>query len=346
MRILIIIGAGASFDCWPKHISQAVGTNLQKIPLARDLFSPQLVQDKFLKQYDLMGLASKLRRISESVEDFDIELELDNLFKIATDRKDLNKLQELFKTRFYLHNTITSLTRTTLKHTRSHHVYIDLLDRLKDWIDESSEDRFVDIVSFNYDNLIEDALKNVYGYDWSIKNKNNPLEAYYSGKNMKIFKPHGSINWGKEIVRTNPGTLFEDFNKINVTGGYRLIDPENLMMSIQNNYIPAIAVPLREKEHFEECPLLMLNAMKEAIPKANKIITLGWKGADQHFTNLLKSSKQTIQSIHVVSPKADTHLDDIFPREKIQKVESTFSRFVNDPRALESLLDTFSLQII
>lgn len=83
--------------------------------------------------------------------------------------------------------------------------------------------------------------------------------------------------------------------------------------------------------------------MLEAIQGADKVITLGWKGADEHLTILLKENHK-IDEVYIVSPKADTHLDKIFPAEKLKPYESTFRYFVSDTPTLETLLSTFDKQ--
>lgn len=348
MRVLIIIGAGASFDSWPKHIPTP--GHIQKLPLANELFSSKPIQDGFLNRYNLMGLASILRSKADECKKhskkFDVESELDEISNTANERKDPNRLQDLFKARFYLNSLISELTKTSLSQTQSHTVYTDFLNQLKEWIDEDQNTRFIDIVSFNYDTLLEDAMHNVYGYNWSIKRKGDPIRAYLLGKNLKIFKPHGSINWGREIAGKQyrvPEELFIQFNEIELNKSFKIIDPNRFLnREIFKDYIPAIAVPFKNKTHFEECTQEMLVEMLKAITKANKIITLGWRGADKHFTDLLKTNGKAVKEVHIVSPTTDTYLDKIFSKKKIKPIKATFRHFINETRALESLLRTFS----
>lgn len=346
MRILVVIGAGASFDAWPSHIQPQ---DHQKLPLANELFSSKHYQDIFLSDYRLMGLASKLRRLSASRgKEFDIELELSKINSVAVKRNDLNTIQDLFKARFYLHRLITTLSGETLKSTRSHTVFVDLLNQIKDWIDDSRQNRFVDIVTFNYDDLIENAMENVYNVDWDSKNKQNPLSAYYSGQNLKIYKPHGSINWGREVtVNDNHysyisvNQVFEQYNRLELQHSFQFIKSNIFTDGGSKIFIPAIAVPLGEKTSFDECPQEMQQEMVEATREADKIITLGWKGADQHFNSLLKNNPK-VKEVYVISPGADTKLDAIYSDEKLKRTKSTFRHFVSDSDALESLLRSFN----
>ncbi|QQS44388.1 SIR2 family protein [Candidatus Roizmanbacteria bacterium] len=341
MRVLVVIGAGASYDAWPKHVYNYNG---QRLPLANELFAPLAIQNHYLQQYNLMGLAAKLRLLADSKKhDFDIEKELAEIFDTAKERNDPNDLQNLFKARFYIHSLILALTQETLKRTNGHTNYVTLLYKLKDWINEYPSDRFVDIVVFNYDSLIEHAMTNVYGYDWFHKTSDQPLTAYYRGNNLRIYKPHGSINWGNEIHKSekpyiywNQEEVFQSFIDIKPLSSICVIDPANISRRIQKSYIPAIAIPYKNKQHFDECPNEMKEEMIEATLKANKLITIGWKGSDENYTSILKKNSH-LTDIYVVSPNANTNLDEIFP-SIIRPIKSSFRDFINKTQQLEEIL--------
>lgn len=348
MHLLIVIGAGASYDCWPKHVPRAHDHENWRLPLANQLFSPLHHQNILLDEYNLMGIASPLRSKYNTLGDkFDVEAELARISKTATERSDTNTFLSLFKTRFYLQNLIRTLTLTTLENTHAHTVYVDLLTQLKDWIDESPDSRFVDIVIFNYDNLVEKAMDNVYSVDWRLKNEDNQLTAYYSGKNLRIYKPHGSINWGREILKgdnqysySNNNEAFREFDQLELTHSFQNIDPNIFLHGASRNFVPAIAVPFKEKAGFDECPQEMQMKMLEAVNNADKMITLGWKGADKNFTNLLTTNTK-INEVYIVSPHASTNLDSIFSEEILKPIESTFGYFVSETPALEGILKGF-----
>ncbi len=350
MHVLIIIGAGASFDCWPQHVAKPVNYDNWRLPLANQLFSPFHHQDVLLDAYNLMGLASPLRSKSVSQGDkFDVETELARINEIANQRSDSNTLQNLFKTRFYLQELIKTLTNKTLEQTHSHTVYVDLLTKLKDWIEELPESRYIDIVVFNYDNLIEKAMNTVYSFDWHLKNENGQLSAYYSGKNLRIYKPHGSINWGREVLKNetffsynNAEEAFNEFRQLEMAHGFQYVDPSIFIHSSSKTFIPAIAVPFKEKTNFDECPQEMQVKMLEAINNADRMLTIGWKGADKHFTKLLNSNAKKINEVHIVSPDGNTYLDKVFPVQILKRVKSTFSYFVSETTSLEGILQSFN----
>jgi hypothetical protein len=85
----------------------------------------------------------------------------------------------------------------------------------------------------------------------------------------------------------------------------------------------------------------MFDAMVTAVKSANKLITLGWKGADEHFTKLLESENDGIDGVTVVSPSGDTNLVTVFDSEIIDKIESKFSYFVGESDGLVNLLKSY-----
>ncbi len=108
-----------------------------------------------------------------------------------------------------------------------------------------------DIISYNYDLLLEEALKRQRADDWCFQNgyalrpigphpKNKPPNFYFHGQNItmerskfKVYKPQGSCNWhlltkmskGVEIVQEAIGcaeTRNPQFAGIVVTSDYQL----------------------------------------------------------------------------------------------------------------------------
>lgn len=320
MRILIIVGAGASYDCWLPDRELGI----TRLPMSKSLFAESDPQNKYLNQYRLTGLADKLRRTELQRQkqnaqfggvEFNIEVELQNINDNAVKITDRNTLLALFKARFYIQNLITDLSNKTFNETHGLTMYVTMLNKLKDWIDEKPDERFVDMVVFNYDDLIDRAMTHVYDSDWSEKsNSRSPLAAYYSGKNINIYKPHGSINWGRKILLnganryySSPDDIYREFDTLNITNEFIYTNSSMYNDHVVKDSIPAIAIPFKTKNSFDECPPEMLTAMKEAISKAESILTLGWRGGDNHVVELIKKNGK-IRNAYIVSPTGETEL--------------------------------------
>lgn len=343
MKLLIIIGAGASHDCIPNHTEPSEEFRL---PLANQLFSFLLpTQRTGLRRYGLTNIASTLReKADKQGEKFNIEEEL----RVIKDKADLNIEKSLFKARFYIQDLIRELTNKNIESTSSYTVYTDLLRKVKDWTEASPMSRTVDIVTFNYDNLIENAMAHVYSYEWEIEKTREELKLkeYYSLHNVKIYKPHGSINWARKIIKTNnyflykrPEETFEVFNSIHLTDQFRFVDSSCIdNPDVEKDYIPAIAIPFRRKNDFDECPPEMQEKMRDAINQADKVITFGWKGAEGKFLQLLEANSK-INKVYVISRNGNTNLKEIFLPDKLDLINTSFSSFISDNHAFEGLLD-------
>jgi hypothetical protein len=340
MRLLVVLGAGASYQCWPPNRSGGL-----TLPLANGLFSTEQTQDGLLNLYSLTGLAAKIRRREQANGDkFDVESELAEIRERAEKNDDLNTLQSLFKARFYLQELIQKLSEQTVTDTNGHTLYVDLLNDLKDWVEEDAQNRFVDIVTFNYDSLIDKAMATVYSHDWSQKSSEDSLTAYYKGKSIRIYKPHGSINWGRVVTSNGKDDyLYSDFNQ--VVGAFRDIQIEHKFLFIDpvyrgpsvKNYVPALAIPFKAKVGFDECPKPMFKGMLKAVSEAEEILAIGWKGADRHFVNEVNKNTSARQ-VFVVGPNAyNTEMAQVITGKRIRPVNQTFSEYIHQGTLAEYL---------
>lgn len=345
-KLLVVIGAGASYDSWPPHIP-IDPLRHQRIPMANELFDFEKAQNALLNDLHLLGLAAKLRRKARSEkEHFDIEAELANINNLAMKSSNLDDLQKLFVARFYIHSLITDLTEATVNHTHGHTSYIDLINQLQAWITKAPGMRSVVIVSFNYDDLLERAMANVYNFNWEDADARYPIAKYYQNRSMKVFKPHGSINWGVSVSRHEESYRYntideisKDFYRIKLGDEFEVVNNNLFRSNTSKSSIPAIAIPYKDKTGFSECPSYMYDAMMEELKRVDKIITLGWKGGEQHFTSLLARERHHINELIVVSPNGQTQLDSVFTNMQIKKIKKRFSEFVDNPEFLEQTLD-------
>jgi hypothetical protein len=136
----------------------------------------------------------------------------------------------------------------------------------------------------------------------------------------------------------NVEEAFHNFNKLELTNDFQFIDPMLITDTSQGkSVIPAIAVPYKKKTNFDECPIEMQSEMVNAINRADKLITIGWKGAEEHFTSLLRINNK-IDQVFVVSPRANTNLGGVFSqvREACLNSHGSCSK-VAEPLQLEPL---------
>jgi hypothetical protein len=63
---------------------------------------------------------------------------------------------------------------------------------------------------------------------------------------------------------------------------------------------PAIAVPMQTKQSFE-CPSAHCDELKVYLPRVKSILTIGWRGLENHFIAMLNRHLSGLRSLLVVS---------------------------------------------
>jgi hypothetical protein len=164
------------------------------------------------------------------------------------------------------------------------------------------------LVTFNYDTLLETALE-LLGQEHKIQS----MQAYAShGRLFRLFKLHGSVNWGLEFDGDLPPSLglaspdfigrfvVEDSPKLGDPELYVLSDALTLLSSDRRPVFPAVAIPVEEKNDFQ-CPKPALDALKQLMPDVSKVITIGWRASEAHFLSLLDTHLKPGVPVFVVA---------------------------------------------
>lgn len=168
--------------------------------------------------------------------------------------------------------------------------YKTLLDQIERWRYESGEE--VCLVTFNYDTMLDKACADV-----GLRPRG--LAEYVSGKNYKLFKLHGSINWGRSLKLPldilpdmEPQALADQIIaraadlKFYSAWGF-VSQPPAPNYSTKLAECPAIAIPVENKSEFE-CPPGHVAALKQCLPRVTRMLTIGWRAMEEHFLKLLR----------------------------------------------------------
>jgi len=152
------------------------------------------------------------------------------------------------------------------------------------------------LVTFNYDLLLDRALIS-FGYN------QQPLERHFEAHPiLKLFKPHGSVNWARFLDgppntspsgRLNIEQLIEKADTIKLTDEYLVADPTNphQMFEVGRPIVPAIAIPVQTKtEDTFEWPPRHRAYLEELLPAVTKILIVGWQAREAHFLQMLRSA--------------------------------------------------------
>jgi len=202
--------------------------------------------------------------------------------------------------------------------------YKTLLDELDRCV---PRDEMISLVTFNYDRLLENALKS-RGLAIAA------LDHYISGSRFKLFKLHGSIDWvratglpASAAATTTQWSAVEAVIERAPTiqlGAIRSV-PLGTPIAIESDELvaPAIAVPLEDKTTFE-CPEPHLKMLEAMLPSVTRILVVGWRATEQHFLRILvpairrevpvvlacgndAAGGSTAQSLHVAGLQLQAH---------------------------------------
>jgi SIR2-like protein len=179
------------------------------------------------------------------------------------------------------------------------------------------------LVTFNYDSLLEDALRQ-FGLPITCIDDYTKKHAFY-----RVFKLHGSTNWAREIETNahiqmgadpvnNFDQLAEHWDELRITESY-LFSPHDAFGVISRTpMFPAIAIPVEKKRSFE-CPQYMLDELIALLPQVSKILVIGWRATEAHFLALLKEKLSRSVHMWIVAGQQGEDIKDRICREMLPK---------------------------
>jgi hypothetical protein len=296
--LMVIFGAGASFDSSPTYTPGIIppafgegdhGNDHNRPPLAKDLFANRpLFIDAIDAFPQCKTIVPRLRdpEVTEghaSIETRLQEIELES-------RTYPRGLLELAAVQCYLQRSISECQRRWQTITRGITNYLQLLREIERAHDGNEP---VCLVTFNYDTLLEYSLREFQG-------NFNSVRDYISGtKPFRVFKPHGSVNWAQEVDIDLPRNfslgsplgvlqyLIDSVAELRISDRYVLCDPSSMGVADGRPVFPAIAIPVERKQVFQ-CPKYMLEELVALLPHVDKVMMIGWRATEEHFLDLLK----------------------------------------------------------
>jgi hypothetical protein len=209
--------------------------------------------------------------------------------------------RELAAIRFYLQQAIWSSEVAMVDHAARVSNYTSLIGYIEEF--RQSEEPVI-LMTFNYDTLIERALS-LHFDDFNFK----AINDYVTRPAYKLFKLHGSVNWGHPIeddARLNAHQSAETLRNaiIDLADDIRYKDNQFVVLDeprvAVNNWInfPAISIPVQQKSHFS-CPQEWLPLLDTLLDGVSDLLVIGWRGAEEHFLERV---------VPVLNKNADFHL--------------------------------------
>ncbi len=316
---LIILGAGASYD-----YAQPDSMTSQEIdwrpPVTNEIFNRRFfsILDKHPQAKDIATTI-----LTELKHGSDFESVLSSI-KARTEVNDTRRNQ-LVDLSFYLQSLFAEISR--ICHGNPGSNFRALLQSIRD------KYRQAIIVSFNYDNLLEDA----FGGEITER-----LDSYISGP-IKVFKVHGGCDWnylqrresifvGGEVQGIDDRSFFvahpDVFEELLRSRENKETHVSHIVRSKTNPtdvlYYPALALPLNDKERFL-CPDAHVEILDSELSKVDKVLIIGWRGRDKSLLSILQKKLQVKIGLTVVSGS----------KEGVDNVFGEFDRWIKTSRAAE-----------
>ncbi len=300
--LLVILGAGASHD--------SIGNPL---PAPEEVWAPPLTRKLFgapnflriLNDFPAArGLAEEVRHALAAAEGATtLEDELERAEREA--ERDPLRRRALVAMRFYLQQLFKRCSEDWLESQAGLTNHQWLVRTVELW--RASRDEPVVWVTFNYDTVLDTAIEDHYGVDLA---GTADMQAYVASPRFVLIKLHGSYNWA---TRTSlaPGTSWQDsLNRlIHEVGNYNVIGPirhlpresgrrvhvadfvEHVQPGVDLLSLPAIAIPLRNKAEFV-CPPDHVARLDALLPSVDRVLTIGWRGAEVAFLERLNTIRE------------------------------------------------------
>jgi len=294
---IIILGAGASTDTVNPAITEILRTHagdlVRRVQLRHQSWAPPLGDQLFSDNYsEIMAHYPSVNAVSGTIasrmvrDNLSLEECLESLLIESDKLRD--RKRDIANIKYYLQELL--LTCSEAAHQQKMN-YAKLIDNLN-----VSGQEYC-IITFNYDTLLEHCMTE------SLKHNLGTMLAYTAHPKIKIIKVHGSCNWHRyidDMIPNNVGNPEDDAMRVvnefpevvlsefsgnlnsfhihdHLSRGIRQKDNTNMLL------VPALALPVATRKNKFECPDAHLKVMRECLQKADKILSIGWRGAEQLF---------------------------------------------------------------
>lgn len=291
--LLVIVGAGASYDSVPQLAPPSSSTGgqnnwtpiVQREPGAHEEFRPPLARQLF---EDRKSFVTEMQAFPECLPvipllrcNVPVEQQLAAFEEQAETFPP--RRRQLLAIRFYLQSLIWNCQKSWHHHHNGINNYVTFLDAIERWRHATNER--VCIATFNYDTMLEQAMEQVLGMSFEHFN------CYVHDPRYHLIKLHGSIDWGLEVeIPSSPRSSKDVIGNADILRVSTRFKKASLNVVFEDNSVgfPAIAIPVEKKSQFM-CPAEHFQIIGNLLTSVNKVITLGWRAQEQHFLKMLHS---------------------------------------------------------
>jgi hypothetical protein len=317
--LVVVIGAGASFDCAPidNHVAiedpRGFGRGRHtwpevRPPLTLDLVGPSAFRNQILNRYRAGGIGTLVNEVRRALEGSDDTITLENALSAFEQRSAHNNMTalSLLAFRFYLRDLFFACADYAQSPVISAGFtnYTELVQTSYEWA--SARSWHVCFVTFNYDMLLDEAC--VAETPYAIG-----LQPTSDGR-LSLLRPHGAVAWEWQSTElglfgssrvANAQSLLEQRQVPDVSERDLHIDmfrPEEVRGGSRAAAAPAIALPMPGKS---EDDFVWPDSHREFLGslrgRVTKVAVIGWRAVDDHFTRLLTEVARPQCSMLVVT---------------------------------------------
>jgi hypothetical protein len=290
--LMVIFGAGASYDALPTRPLDRFPNMDERLPLANDLFADRPHFARCLTQFsECLDIVPRLLGpFGNGSGPASIEAALEDLQNEAS--MNARRYSQLAAVRFYIQKVIWDTNAMWNSVAQGMTNYRSLIDKIVHW---NQNQQPVWFVTFNYDTMLELALEH-FGFHL------NGMAHYVEQNVFRVIKAHGSVNWVRVVNKIGtshrvypgpdsfvPKRLIECAADTELSDEFQLVKNYTVGRLGMKPVFPAIAIPVQTKTSFE-CPKYHLDLLKQWAPGITKLLIVGWRGAEAHFRKLLSDS--------------------------------------------------------
>ncbi len=317
--LLVLVGAGASFDCLSLADQRNLDWQSQVPPLTKDLARRTDVSRKLNLQYpDATPILNELRHrlldrplSTTGTEPIAFTLEealADYLGRRSYD--DRNVPRHIMATRFFLRDLIWNATRYVEQITGGDTNYTALVRTCYQWASEHG--RHVCFVNFNYDPLLEFACRNHFRLQPASP------DHYVVDPTAALVKPHGSVLWqwahpaflDRVQGAAGPNHSIDAGEPENIENDWAIhgssVPSSHVRVKIVDKYdsnvsiIPALALPVANKAQFVWPQSHQDYFTSLTRGSFGRVVAIGWRAAEAHFLPLLRPLVAPVDALRML----------------------------------------------
>ena len=305
-RLLVILGAGASYDC-----ASGLGGALHgefRPPLVTQLFDNRPSFTRILSEYPLAQKAAA--EIRPAVANGSVAIEA-FLRERLRDSEFAHDRRQFWSIPLYLQHLLFMVSRWDYPTGRGYAEQPDSYDRL---INAALRTDEVTFVTLNYDDIFDQRLLTPGSPD--------SMEAYLGlDEKWALIKLHGSINWGRAVVnppdletRAADPSFARMFGKLGDSiqlANSIVLRPQDSVAEMRleasatvsdHLYYPALSAPLGVEDELV-CPPDHIEYLKRVTGHWDplNVLVIGYSGLDQEVIKLLSWGGRAVRSLWVVN---------------------------------------------